>query len=59
MVLGMYFRFFLLLKVEQMHTEQANSDFFLFSELLKDYVLLIGSVKVRYNSYCFINDFLC
>jgi hypothetical protein len=30
-----------------MHIDQANSDFFLFSELLKDYVSLIGSVKVK------------
>jgi len=34
-----------------MHTEQANSDFFLFSELLKDYVLLIGSVKVSHSAH--------
>jgi len=32
-------------KVEQMHTEQANLDFFMFSELLRDYVSLIGAVK--------------
>jgi sorting nexin-1/2 len=32
-------------KVEQMHHNQANSDFFLFCELLKDYIALIGSVK--------------
>jgi hypothetical protein len=36
--------------VEQMHQDQANSDFFLFSELLKDYIALIGSVKVSYKA---------
>lgn len=29
-----------------MHNEQANLDFFMFSELLRDYIALIGSVKV-------------
>lgn len=29
-----------------MHNEQANSDYFLFSELYRDYISLIGCVKV-------------
>lgn len=32
-----------------MHNEQANSDFYLFSELFRDYICLIGCVKVRLN----------
>ncbi|CAL8088484.1 unnamed protein product [Orchesella dallaii] len=32
-------------KVEQMHTDQANSDYYLFSELFRDYISLIGCVK--------------
>ncbi|CAG7667466.1 unnamed protein product [Allacma fusca] len=32
-------------QIEQIQNDQANSDFFLFSELLKDYIGLIGSVK--------------
>lgn len=32
-------------KVEQLYGEQANSDFIYLSELIKDYVALIGAVK--------------
>lgn len=32
-------------KIEQIHNNQASQDFFLLSELLKDYISLIGSVK--------------
>lgn len=32
-------------KVEQLHSNQAGQDFFLLSELLKDYISLIGAVK--------------
>lgn len=32
-------------KVEQVYGEQANSDFVYLSELLKDYIALIGAVK--------------
>ncbi|XP_076331245.1 sorting nexin-2-like isoform X2 [Tachypleus tridentatus] len=32
-------------KVEQAHMKQVNSDFFLLSEMLKDYIALIGTVK--------------
>lgn len=34
-------------KIDQLHQEQANADFYLFSELLGDYVRLIAAVKVR------------
>ena len=33
-------------KVEQLHQDQACADFYLFSELLGDYVRLITAVKV-------------
>lgn len=32
-------------KIDQLHQEQANADFYLFAELLSDYVRLITSVK--------------
>ena len=34
-------------RIDQLHTEQAETDFFTLSELLKDYIALIGAVKVR------------
>lgn len=34
-------------KIDQLHQDQANADFHLFSELLGDYVRLITAVKVR------------
>ena len=33
-------------KIDQLHHEQANTDFYVLSELLKDYIGLIGSVRV-------------
>lgn len=33
-------------KVEAVHKQQADTDFYVLSELLKDYISLIGSVKV-------------
>lgn len=33
-------------KVESLHNDQANADFSYLCELLKDYVALIGSIKV-------------
>lgn len=33
-------------KIDQLHQDQANADFYLFSELLGDYVRLITAVKV-------------
>lgn len=34
-------------KIEQLHQEQANSDFFLLAELLSDYIRLLAAVRVR------------
>lgn len=34
-------------KIDQLHQDQANADFYLFSELLGDYVRLITAVKVQ------------
>lgn len=39
-------------QVESVRTEQANTDFSIFCELLKDYIGLIGAVKV-YNLFNF------
>lgn len=36
--------------IQQIYEEQADSDFFTFSELLKDYLSLISAVKVRNSS---------
>ena len=33
-------------KIDGLHLDQADSDFFVFSELIKDYISMIGSVKV-------------
>lgn len=33
-------------KIDQLHQEQAFADFYLFSELLSDYIRLIAAVKV-------------
>lgn len=33
-------------KVEQLHKEQADEDYYVISELLKDYINMIQSVKV-------------
>ena len=33
-------------KMEQLHQEQAASDFFIFAELLADYIRLLGAVRV-------------
>jgi sorting nexin-1/2 len=32
--------------VEALHNEQANADFSVLCELLKDYIALIGAIKV-------------
>ena len=34
-------------KLDTLHLDQADADFFVFSELIKDYVSLIHTVKVR------------
>lgn len=33
-------------KMEQLHQEQAASDFFIFAELLADYIRLLGAMRV-------------
>ncbi len=33
-------------KIDQLHLDQADSDFYVFSELIKDYISLINAVKV-------------
>lgn len=40
-------------KIEQLHQEQANSDFFLLAELLSDYIRLLAIVRV---SFCFLSS---
>jgi hypothetical protein len=34
--------------VEALHNEQANADFSILCELLKDYIALTGAIKVGY-----------
>jgi len=34
-------------KVDLIHVEQAENDFFIFEELIKDYIGLMQSIKVR------------
>lgn len=41
-------------KIEQLHQEQAGSDFFLLAELLSDYIRLLAIVRV---SSCFLSSF--
>ena len=36
-------------KVDSLHMDQADSDFFVLAELIKDYIQLIGAVKVSYS----------
>ena len=38
-------------KVEQVHVEQANGDFFQLSETIRDYVALLGAVKVQFSAF--------
>lgn len=46
-------------KIEQLHQEQANNDFFLLAELLSDYIRLLAIVRVSFyflssfSSFCF------
>lgn len=35
-------------KIDQLHQEQAFADFYMFSELLSDYIRLIAAVKVSF-----------
>ena len=39
-------------KIDQLHQDQAYADFYLFSELLGDYVRLITAVKVFTGDLC-------
>lgn len=41
-------------KIEQLHQEQANNDFFLLAELLSDYIRLLAIVRV---SISFLSSF--
>ncbi len=34
-------------KIDQLHMDQADNDFFVLSELIKDYVCLMGAIKVK------------
>ena len=36
-------------KLDALHLDQADADFFVFSELIKDYINLITSIKVRHE----------
>lgn len=38
-------------KMEQLHQQQAFSDFFILAELLADYVRLLGAVRVREHNH--------
>lgn len=35
-------------KIEAVHRQQVDTDFYVIAELLKDYIALIGAVKVRH-----------
>lgn len=39
-------------KMEQLHQEQAASDFFILAELLADYIRLLGAVRVSRRTRC-------
>lgn len=36
-----------LFQVESLHNEQANTDFSILCELLKDYIALVGAIRVK------------
>lgn len=44
-------------KIDMLHQEQAFADFYVFSELLSDYVRLISAVKVRLRFWETIPNF--
>lgn len=50
-------------KMEQLHQEQAASDFFIFEELLADYIRLLGAVRVGRQlgggKQCTISEMVC
>lgn len=39
----------ILFQIESLHYEQANADFFILSETLKDYIGLLGAVKDAFH----------
>ena len=43
-------------KIEQVHHEQAHADFYYLSELIKDYIGLVGAVKDVFQ-VCYFPDF--
>ena len=48
-------------KVDILHLDQADSDFFVLAELVKDYISLVGAIKVRgydegMKETVFVND---
>jgi sorting nexin-1/2 len=45
-------------KIDQLHQEQAFADFYMFSELLSDYIRLIAAVKVSPLLKSFFHSFL-
>lgn len=44
-------------RIEQLHQEQASNDFFTFSELLADYIRLLGAVRVHTHTHTEENCF--
>ena len=40
-------------KIEQIHMEQANADFYYLSEMIKDYIGLVGAVKEVFQVFPF------
>lgn len=50
-------------KIDQLHQEQAFADFYMFSELLSDYIRLIAAVKVSpllqvFSHFCYFSHLL-
>lgn len=43
-------------KIDQLHQEQAFADFYMFSELLSDYIRLIAAVKVSLILQSFLTN---
>jgi len=38
-------------RIDQIQREQADNDFFVMAELLRDYIALLGAVKVGLHSF--------
>ena len=41
------------LQLEDVHNEQSDADFYILHELIKDYLSLLGVVKVRWETEYF------